>query len=118
MAFYLGNSKSMKAVQYDCSHSKRHAVAITNYVLSCQDIIMTGVQSGSSSTLKPQIHDCIIFICYLQVVTKDAIFNICKSVIHSGKEYVRMKKSHSPLMYAYYGTEYLGEYHDATLKAA
>lgn len=40
----------------------------------------------------------------------EALHTICKSTMHSGREYVKRHKSPAPLMYAYYDTEYLGEY--------
>jgi len=36
---------------------------------------------------------------------------LCKSMIQSGRDYSHKHRSHSPLMYAYYDTEYLGAAH-------
>ena len=36
------------------------------------------------------------------------IHALCSSIIESGRKYSKRHKSRSPLMYAYYQTEYLG----------
>ncbi|KAK2183554.1 hypothetical protein NP493_306g00000 [Ridgeia piscesae] len=46
----------------------------------------------------------------LFVVNKDAIKMLITATIHSGKTYAKGHGSASPLMYAYYDTEYLGMY--------
>ena len=45
------------------------------------------------------------------MVNKDAIKTLITATIHSGKTYAKGHGSASPLMYAYYDTEYLGMYH-------
>uniref|UniRef100_A0A667YKC5 LanC-like protein 3 n=1 Tax=Myripristis murdjan TaxID=586833 RepID=A0A667YKC5_9TELE len=42
---------------------------------------------------------------------KDQIKSICHAIIESGKQYARRKRKPFPLMYSYYGTEYLGAAH-------
>lgn len=37
------------------------------------------------------------------------IKSICQAIIESGKQYARKKRKPFPLMYSYYGTEYLGK---------
>lgn len=46
-----------------------------------------------------------------EIIPREKIFQLCQAVIESGKEYSKKRKSPSPLMYAYYGTEYLGAAH-------
>ncbi|XP_067676711.1 lanC-like protein 3 [Haliotis asinina] len=47
-----------------------------------------------------------------QKVLSDADVNaICRAIVESGRQYARRHKSASPLMYAYYDTEYLGAAH-------
>lgn len=45
----------------------------------------------------------------LQILSKDQIRSICQAIIESGKQYARRKRKPFPLMYSYYGTEYLGK---------
>lgn len=46
-----------------------------------------------------------------QVVSQELIDEICSAIIKSGKEYSKRHRSPSPLMYAYYDTEYIGPAH-------
>lgn len=43
--------------------------------------------------------------------TNDDILNICESIIVSGRQYSKAKRSPFPLMYQYHSTEYLGAAH-------
>lgn len=43
------------------------------------------------------------------MLSKDQIKSICQAIIESGKQYARRKRKPFPLMYSYYGTEYLGK---------
>lgn len=43
------------------------------------------------------------------VVPKEITKPLFDTIVESGKQYSRHYHSRSPLMYAYYGTEYLGE---------
>ena len=45
----------------------------------------------------------------LQILRKEQIKAICHAIIDSGKQYARKKRKPFPLMYSYYGTEYLGK---------
>ena len=45
----------------------------------------------------------------LQILRKEQIKAICHAIIDSGKQYARKKRKPFPLMYPYYGTEYLGK---------
>lgn len=45
----------------------------------------------------------------LQILSKDQIKSICQAIIESGRQYARRKRKPFPLMYSYYGTEYLGK---------
>jgi len=46
-----------------------------------------------------------------QVVVPDQeILNLCRAMWDSGKSYSERARSQSPLMYAYYDTEYLGKF--------
>lgn len=45
----------------------------------------------------------------LQILSKDQIKSICQAIIESGRLYARRKRKPFPLMYSYYGTEYLGK---------
>ncbi|RUS78284.1 hypothetical protein EGW08_013948 [Elysia chlorotica] len=47
----------------------------------------------------------------IKVLDDDTINSICRAMVMSGAEYSKRKKSKSPLMYAYYDTEYLGAAH-------
>lgn len=51
---------------------------------------------------------CFVFDI-LKVVPDEIIFALCEAMIKSGTEYSRRVNSPSPLMYAYYETEYLGK---------
>ena len=44
-----------------------------------------------------------------QVLTPAQIKSICQAILDSGKQYAMKKRKPFPLMYSYYGTEYLGE---------
>ncbi|XP_067372677.1 lanC-like protein 3 isoform X2 [Channa argus] len=44
----------------------------------------------------------------IEILSKDQIKSICQAIIESGKQYARRKRKPFPLMYSYYGTEYLG----------
>ncbi len=46
-----------------------------------------------------------------QVIPLDSILKICDKLLASGREYSRRRRSPCPLMYEYYGTEYLGAAH-------
>ncbi|XP_023238201.1 lanC-like protein 3 [Centruroides sculpturatus] len=46
-----------------------------------------------------------------EIVTKEKTYELWNVMIQSGKEYARRHRSQSPLMYAYYDTEYLGAAH-------
>lgn len=41
----------------------------------------------------------------------DAIIELCESMVQSGRQYSKAKRSIFPLMYQYHGTEYLGAAH-------
>lgn len=41
----------------------------------------------------------------------DAIIELCVSIVHSGVQYSKARRSILPLMYQYHGTEYLGAAH-------
>lgn len=43
--------------------------------------------------------------------TGDAIIELCESIIQSGQEYSKAKRSTFPLMYQYHSTKYLGAAH-------
>nr|XP_057937493.1 lanC-like protein 3 isoform X1 [Doryrhamphus excisus] len=43
----------------------------------------------------------------IEILSKDQIKSICQAIIESGKQYARKKRKPFPLMYSYYGTEYL-----------
>lgn len=45
------------------------------------------------------------------VISRESLFALCHSTIRSGREYSKKHRSKSPLMYAYYDTEYLGAAH-------
>ncbi|KAK7882467.1 hypothetical protein WMY93_028641 [Mugilogobius chulae] len=47
----------------------------------------------------------------IEILSKDQIKSICQAIIESGKQYARRKRKPFPLMYSYYGTEYLGAAH-------
>ncbi|XP_077473962.1 lanC-like protein 3 [Stigmatopora argus] len=47
----------------------------------------------------------------IEILSKDQIKSICQAIIESGKQYARKKRKPFPLMYSYYGTEYLGAAH-------
>ncbi|KAF7665638.1 hypothetical protein LDENG_00137110 [Lucifuga dentata] len=47
----------------------------------------------------------------IEILSKDQIKSICQAIIDSGKQYARRKRKPLPLMYSYYGTEYLGAAH-------
>ncbi|CAL8267124.1 unnamed protein product [Lota lota] len=47
----------------------------------------------------------------LEILRKEQIKAICHAIINSGKQYARKKRKPFPLMYSYYGTEYLGAAH-------
>ncbi|KAG9339485.1 hypothetical protein JZ751_023624 [Albula glossodonta] len=44
----------------------------------------------------------------IEILSPDQIKAICRAIIESGKQYARKKRKAFPLMYSYYGTEYLG----------
>ncbi|KAM7407288.1 hypothetical protein PAMA_003149 [Pampus argenteus] len=46
-----------------------------------------------------------------EILSKDQIKSICQAIIEAGKQYARKKRKPFPLMYSYYGTEYLGAAH-------
>ncbi|KAJ8350433.1 hypothetical protein SKAU_G00255630 [Synaphobranchus kaupii] len=47
----------------------------------------------------------------IEILSPDQIKAICQAIIASGKQYARKKRTAFPLMYSYYGTEYLGAAH-------
>ncbi|XP_061483383.1 lanC-like protein 3 isoform X1 [Rhineura floridana] len=47
----------------------------------------------------------------LEVLTPAQIKSICQAMLESGKQYALRKRKPVPLMYSYYGTEYLGAAH-------
>ncbi|XP_056145873.1 lanC-like protein 3 [Lampris incognitus] len=47
----------------------------------------------------------------IEILSKEQIKAICQAIIDSGKQYARRKRKPFPLMYSYYGTEYLGAAH-------
>ncbi|XP_036396635.1 lanC-like protein 3 [Megalops cyprinoides] len=47
----------------------------------------------------------------IEILSPDQIKAICQAIIESGKQYARKKRKAFPLMYSYYGTEYLGAAH-------
>ncbi|XP_043393966.1 lanC-like protein 3 isoform X2 [Chelonia mydas] len=46
-----------------------------------------------------------------QMLTPVQIRSICQAILESGKQYAMKKRKPCPLMYSYYGTEYLGAAH-------
>nr|XP_060626133.1 lanC-like protein 3 isoform X2 [Anolis sagrei ordinatus] len=47
----------------------------------------------------------------LEILTPAQIKSICQAILESGKQYALRKRKPVPLMYSYYGTEYLGAAH-------
>ncbi|XP_077155772.1 lanC-like protein 3 [Ranitomeya variabilis] len=47
----------------------------------------------------------------MEVLTPAQIKSICVAILESGKQYSKKKRKPFPLMYSYYGTEYLGAAH-------
>ncbi|KAL4656898.1 lanC-like protein 3 [Arapaima gigas] len=47
----------------------------------------------------------------IEILSPEQIKAICQAIIESGKQYARKKRKPFPLMYSYYGTEYLGAAH-------
>uniref|UniRef100_A0A8D0H0G4 LanC-like protein 3 n=1 Tax=Sphenodon punctatus TaxID=8508 RepID=A0A8D0H0G4_SPHPU len=47
----------------------------------------------------------------VEVLTQAQIRSICQAMLESGKQYSARKRKPFPLMYSYYGTEYLGAAH-------
>ncbi|XP_077199048.1 lanC-like protein 3 isoform X2 [Paroedura picta] len=47
----------------------------------------------------------------MEVLTPAQIKSICQAILESGKQYALRKRKPIPLMYSYYGTEYLGAAH-------
>ena len=45
------------------------------------------------------------------VISIEGLHDLGKAILNSGRDYSRAKRSPSPLMYQYYGTEYLGAAH-------
>ncbi|KAG8508105.1 LanC-like protein 3 [Galemys pyrenaicus] len=54
---------------------------------------------------------CGCLIPYQRVLTPAQIKSICQAILDSGKQYALKKRKPFPLMYSYYGTEYLGAAH-------
>ncbi|XP_073971365.1 lanC-like protein 3 isoform X2 [Rhodnius prolixus] len=46
-----------------------------------------------------------------QVIPEELINKVCHSLVESGRNYAKHHRSPCPLMYSYYGTEYLGAAH-------
>ena len=55
---------------------------------------------------------CVLFlhknVFIFQVVDDSTINKLCSVMVESGQQHAAKHLSKSPLMYAYYGTEYLG----------
>ncbi|KAG6937382.1 LanC like 3, partial [Chelydra serpentina] len=47
----------------------------------------------------------------MEILTPVQIRSICQAILESGKQYAVKKRKPCPLMYSYYGTEYLGAAH-------
>ncbi|XP_043928342.1 lanC-like protein 3 [Protopterus annectens] len=47
----------------------------------------------------------------MEVLSKEQIKAVCQAILESGKQYAKKKRKPFPLMYSYYGTEYLGAAH-------
>ncbi|XP_059198652.1 lanC-like protein 3 [Centropristis striata] len=47
----------------------------------------------------------------IEILSQYQIKSICQAIIESGKQYAKRKRKPFPLMYSYYGTEYLGAAH-------
>ncbi|KAM6446859.1 lanC-like protein 3 [Liasis olivaceus] len=47
----------------------------------------------------------------MEILTPTQIKSICQAMLESGKQYALRKRKPVPLMYSYYGTEYLGAAH-------
>ncbi|XP_078472337.1 lanC-like protein 3 [Lampetra planeri] len=47
----------------------------------------------------------------IEILTDEETSTVCQAIVDSGKEYAARKRKPVPLMYAYYGTEYLGAAH-------
>ncbi|KAA3681201.1 uncharacterized protein DEA37_0007844 [Paragonimus westermani] len=45
------------------------------------------------------------------ILPDETVYSICDAIVQSGLRYTRSHRSSCPLMYAYYGTEYLGAGH-------
>ncbi|XP_022214380.1 lanC-like protein 3 homolog [Drosophila obscura] len=44
-------------------------------------------------------------------IPDDVLISICQKIVQSGREYSRIRKSQSPLIYQHHGTQYLGAAH-------
>ncbi|VDM30438.1 unnamed protein product [Hydatigera taeniaeformis] len=87
--------------------------------------VFASLQSGNAKTIFPQGSDEFFigragYLCGLhelrkitseEVVSDETIFAICDAIIDSGTAYAKKYHSQCPLMFAYYGTEYLGAAH-------
>ncbi|XP_046903665.1 lanC-like protein 3 [Hypomesus transpacificus] len=47
----------------------------------------------------------------IEILSMDQVKAICQAIIESGKQYARKRRKPFPLMFTYYGTEYLGAAH-------
>ncbi|NXC47630.1 LANC3 protein, partial [Penelope pileata] len=54
---------------------------------------------------------CVLLVMVQSVLTPAQIKSICLAILESGKQYAVKKRKPFPLMYSYYGTEYLGAAH-------
>lgn len=52
----------------------------------------------------------MVFSLFFQVIDDATLNKLCSVIIQSGQEHAAKHLSSAPLMYAYYGTEYIGKY--------
>ncbi|EAW59455.1 LanC lantibiotic synthetase component C-like 3 (bacterial) [Homo sapiens] len=64
----------------------------------------------ASNVVRLALYGCPVYVG-LAVLTPAQIKSICQAILDSGKQYAIKKRKPFPLMYSYYGTEYLGAAH-------
>ena len=52
-----------------------------------------------------------VFCLHAKIIQKTDLFEICDSIVESGRLYAKKFNTPSPLMFAYHGIEYLGSGH-------
>ncbi|UYV79348.1 LANCL3 [Cordylochernes scorpioides] len=119
-SFLLGNAgiySTSALVMNELGEKERYDTYINNFArLACVMLPINLLKNGSDEFFVGRAG----YICGAlnlnrhlkkEIIPLEHLHELCKSIVHSGRRYAQEHQSPTPLMYAYYDTEYIGAAH-------